>query len=180
MNKKKKNVENCRNPSDSALCMIILINWFSNSMWMQWGRWDTNVETFLLDGWLMMNVVKHLCLLDLLMLLLINWKISSDYCGQNKLIPGYTFTSGSNQNPCVFQSQERGDTDRAIERLSQRTNLSTRAQEKCGELLSMLLEKSWPKSTQGANTSGLDPVTVNFLLSWKSMAAYFRFFGICF
>ncbi|KAK2553290.1 E3 ubiquitin-protein ligase rnf213-alpha [Acropora cervicornis] len=77
----------------------------------------------------------------------------------------------------IIKSQERGDTDRAIERLSQRTNLSTRAQEKCGELLSMLLAKSWPKSTQGANTSGLDPVTVNFLLSWKSMAAYFRFFG---
>ena len=80
----------------------------------------------------------------------------------------------------MFQSQEGGDTDHAIERLSQRTNLSTRAQEKCGELLSMLLAKSWPKSTQGANTSGLDPVTVNFLLSWNSMAAYFRFFGICF
>lgn len=92
----------------------------------------------------------------------------------------YTFTSGSNQGPCVFQSQERGDTDRAIQRLSQRTNLSTRAQEKCGELLSMLLAKSWPKSTQGANTSDLDPVTVKFLLSWNSMAGYFRFFGICF
>lgn len=95
-------------------------------------------------------------------------------------IPGYTFTSGSNQDPCVFQSEERGDTDRAIERLSQRTNLSTRAQEKCGELLSMFLAKSWPKSTQGANTLGLDPVTVKFLLSWNSMAGYFRFFGICF
>ena len=95
-------------------------------------------------------------------------------------ITGYTFTPGSNQDSCVFQSQERGDSDRAVERLRQRSNLSTRAREKCGELLSMLLAKSWPKSTQGANTSGLDPVTVEFLLSWNSMAGYFRFFGICF
>ena len=94
------------------------------------------------------------------------------------LIPGYTFTRGSNQDRCVFQSQERGDTDRAVERLSQHSNLSTRAQEKCGVLLSMLLAKSWPKSPQGANTPGLDPVTVEFLLSWNSMAGYFRFFGI--
>ena len=42
----------------------------------------------------------------------------------------------------------------------------------------MLLAKSWPKSPQGANTPGLDPVTVEFLLSWNSMAGYFRFFGI--
>ena len=91
-----------------------------------------------------------------------------------------TFIAGSNQDPCVFQSQGREDTDRAVERLNQRSNRSTRAQKKCGKLLSMLRAKSWPKSTQGANTSGLDPAAVEFLLSWNSMAEYFRFFGICF
>ena len=83
-------------------------------------------------------------------------------------------------NLCVFQSQKRRDTDFAVEKLSQRSNLSTRAQKKCGELLSMFLAKSWPKSSQGANTSGLDPAAVEFLLSCNSMAGYFRFFGICF
>lgn len=80
----------------------------------------------------------------------------------------------------MFQSQEKGDTDHFVERLCQRLNLSTRAQEKCGKLLSTLLVKSWPKSTLGENTSTLDPVTVEFLLSWNSMAAYFTFFGIQF
>ncbi|XP_067057901.1 E3 ubiquitin-protein ligase rnf213-alpha-like isoform X3 [Acropora muricata] len=77
----------------------------------------------------------------------------------------------------MIDSQEREDTDRAVERLSQRSNRTAIAQKKCGKLLSMLLAKSWPKSTQGANTSGLDPAAVEFLLSWNSMAGYFRCFG---
>lgn len=81
----------------------------------------------------------------------------------------------------MFQSQEREDTDRAVEWLSQRSSRSTRAQKKCGELLSRsLATESWPKSTQGANTSGLDPAAVEFLLTWNTMAGYLRFFGICF
>ena len=73
----------------------------------------------------------------------------------------------------------KADTDRAFETLSQGSTLSKRT-EKCGELLSILLTKSWPKSTQEDVVSRLDHVTVEFLLSWNPMAGYLRFFGIYF
>ena len=49
--------------------------------------------------------------------------------------------------------------------------------EKHGQLLSMLLTKSWPKTAQFDNSSGLDPGAVEFLLTWNPMAGYFQFFG---
>ncbi|XP_015758606.1 PREDICTED: uncharacterized protein LOC107337885 [Acropora digitifera] len=76
----------------------------------------------------------------------------------------------------IINSRGRADTERAFETLSQGSTLGKRA-EKCGELLSTLLTKSWPKSTRKDITSGLDPVTVEFLLSWNPMPGYFRFFG---
>ena len=79
----------------------------------------------------------------------------------------------------MFQSQERADTELAFETLSQSFTLGKRA-EKCGELLSIMLTKSWPKNTREDIPSGLDPVTVEFLLSWNPMPGYFRFFGIYF
>ena len=48
---------------------------------------------------------------------------------------------------------------------------------KYGELLSMLLTKSWPKEEQQTHTSSLDPHTVQFLLTWKPMTGYLKFFG---
>lgn len=78
----------------------------------------------------------------------------------------------------MFQS--RADTERAFETLSHGSTFGKRA-EKCGELLSILLTKSWPAgNTREDIPSILDPVTVEFLLSWNPMAGYFRFFGIYF
>ena len=48
---------------------------------------------------------------------------------------------------------------------------------KYGELLSMLLTNSWPKEEQQTHTSSLDPQTVQFLLTWKPMTGYLKFFG---
>ena len=48
---------------------------------------------------------------------------------------------------------------------------------KYGELLSMLLTKNWPKEGQQTHTSSLDPQTVKFLLTWKPMTKYLKFFG---
>ncbi|PFX19442.1 E3 ubiquitin-protein ligase RNF213 [Stylophora pistillata] len=49
---------------------------------------------------------------------------------------------------------------------------------KYGELLSMLLTSSWPKERQEErDTSSLDPRTVQFLLTWKPISGYLRFFG---
>ena len=48
---------------------------------------------------------------------------------------------------------------------------------KYGELLSMFLTKSWPKEGQKTHTSSLDPQTVQFLLTWKPMTGYLKFFG---
>ena len=48
---------------------------------------------------------------------------------------------------------------------------------KYGELLSILLTKSWPKEGEKTDTSGLDPRTVEFLLTWKPMTGYLKFFG---
>ncbi|XP_068759451.1 E3 ubiquitin-protein ligase rnf213-alpha-like isoform X4 [Montipora capricornis] len=76
----------------------------------------------------------------------------------------------------IINSREREDTDRAFKTLSQGSTLSKRT-EKCGELLSILLAKSWPENPREDILPGLDPVTVEFLLSWNPMAGYFRFFG---
>ncbi|XP_022801884.1 E3 ubiquitin-protein ligase rnf213-alpha-like, partial [Stylophora pistillata] len=48
---------------------------------------------------------------------------------------------------------------------------------KYGELLSVLLAKSWPKTHRGRNRSGLDLSIVEFLLTWNPIVEYFRFFG---
>ena len=49
---------------------------------------------------------------------------------------------------------------------------------KCGELLSILLTKSWPKESRETDRVGLDKRTVEFLLTWNPMTGYFIFFGI--
>ena len=49
---------------------------------------------------------------------------------------------------------------------------------KCGELLSILLTKSWPKENIGRDSVGLDKRTVEFLLTWNPMTGYLKFFGI--
>lgn len=41
----------------------------------------------------------------------------------------------------------------------------------------MLLTKSWPKEGEQTDTSGLDPRTVEFLLTWKPITGYLKFFG---
>ena len=79
----------------------------------------------------------------------------------------------------MFQSRERGDTERAFKTLTQGSKLSKRA-EKCGQLLSVLLTKLWPENSRQDISSGLDPVAVEFLLSWNPMAEFLRFFGIYF
>ena len=49
---------------------------------------------------------------------------------------------------------------------------------KYGQLLSILLTKSWPKENGGTVTVGLDRRTVEFLLTWNPMTGYLKFFGI--
>ena len=49
---------------------------------------------------------------------------------------------------------------------------------KYGELLSILLTKSWPKENSGGDSVGLDKRTVEFLLTWNPMTGYLKFFGI--
>ena len=49
---------------------------------------------------------------------------------------------------------------------------------KYGELLSILLTKSWPKENSGTDSFGLDKRIVEFLLTWNPMAGYLKFFGI--
>ena len=41
----------------------------------------------------------------------------------------------------------------------------------------MLLTKSWPKEREQTDRSALDPRTVEFILSWKPMTGYLKFFG---
>ncbi|XP_022806308.1 E3 ubiquitin-protein ligase rnf213-alpha-like [Stylophora pistillata] len=48
---------------------------------------------------------------------------------------------------------------------------------KYGELLSMFLTKSWPKEGKQTHTSFLDRQTVQFLLTWKPMSGFLKFFG---
>ena len=65
---------------------------------------------------------------------------------------------------------------------------------KYGELLSMLLTRSWPeeaenrkqkenrqketqKEAQKETDTSLDPRAVQFLLTWKPMSGYLKFFG---
>ena len=48
---------------------------------------------------------------------------------------------------------------------------------KYGELLSILLTKSWPRENGGTDRVCLDRRTVEFLLTWKPMTGYFKFFG---
>lgn len=49
---------------------------------------------------------------------------------------------------------------------------------KYGELLSILLSKSWPKEDGGTDRIYLDRRSVEFLLSWNPMTGYLEFFGL--
>ena len=77
-------------------------------------------------------------------------------------------------------SQKKGDADVAFRSLrSSSTREGATNAGKYGELLSMLLTKSWPKVDGGTDSRiGLDKGTVEFLLSWNPMAGYLKFFGI--
>lgn len=73
------------------------------------------------------------------------------------------------------KSKQGADADRAFTSLRSSSFRGDAGAVKYGQLLSMLLTKSWPKTSQ--NRSGLDPSIVEFLLTWNPMAGYFQFFG---
>ncbi|XP_068735057.1 LOW QUALITY PROTEIN: E3 ubiquitin-protein ligase rnf213-alpha-like [Montipora capricornis] len=78
----------------------------------------------------------------------------------------------------IINSRQGEDADHAFRTLRRGSSLKDdKRAEKYGELLSMLLTKSWPKRTGEANISSLDSVTVEFLLSWNPMTGYLKFFG---
>ena len=77
----------------------------------------------------------------------------------------------------VFKSRQGADADRAFRSLRSSSQRGDAGAVKYGQLLSVLLTKSWLKTSQFQNRSGLDPCTVEFLLTWNPMAGYFHFFG---
>ena len=77
----------------------------------------------------------------------------------------------------LVKSRQGADAGRAFMHLRSSSLRGDAGADKYGELLSMLLTKSWPNKCQDQNTSGLDPCTVEFLLTWNPMVGYFRFFG---
>ena len=81
------------------------------------------------------------------------------------------------KNVHFVKSRQGADADRAFRTLRSSTQRGDAGAAKYGHLLSMLLTKSWPKISQNQSRSGLDPCTVDFLLTWNPMAGYFKFFG---
>lgn len=81
------------------------------------------------------------------------------------------------KNVPFVKSRQGAEAGRAFMTLRSSSARGDAGAVKYGQLLSMLLTKSWPKTPQFQNTSGLDPCTVEFLLTWNPMAGYFRFFG---
>lgn len=79
-----------------------------------------------------------------------------------------------------FFLQKKGDVDRAFRSLTSSAREEATKAGKYGELLSILLTKSWPKETGGTNRDSLDKRTVEFLLTWNPMAGYLKYFGIKF
>ncbi|KAJ7339375.1 hypothetical protein OS493_005769 [Desmophyllum pertusum] len=78
----------------------------------------------------------------------------------------------------IINSAERGDEERVFNTLrSSSVRDDPVKARKYGELLSVLLTKFWPKEGEEIYSSGLDPGTVEFLLTWNSMAGYLKFFG---
>ena len=68
-----------------------------------------------------------------------------------------------------MQSTKRGDDIRIFH------NLSNSKAGKSGELLSMFLTKSWPRDGEQTDACGLDPRTVEFVLTWNPMMGYLKF-----
>ncbi|KAL9988403.1 hypothetical protein ACROYT_G002841 [Oculina patagonica] len=77
----------------------------------------------------------------------------------------------------ITESRQGADASRAFKSLRSSSLRGDAGAVKYGQLLSMLLTKSWRKTNQPHNSSGLDPGTVEFLLTWNPMAGYFHFFG---
>ncbi|XP_022800357.1 E3 ubiquitin-protein ligase rnf213-alpha-like [Stylophora pistillata] len=71
----------------------------------------------------------------------------------------------------IINSAKRGDDIRIFH------NLSNSKAGKSGELLSMFLTKSWPKDGEHSDACGLDPRTVEFVLTWNPMIGYLKFFN---
>ena len=71
-----------------------------------------------------------------------------------------------------------GDADRAFRSLSCSVREDAAKAGKYGELLSILLNKSWPKEDSVTDRIGLDRRSVKFLLSWNPMTGYLKFFGL--
>ena len=68
-----------------------------------------------------------------------------------------------------MQSARGGDDIRIFNRLSNSTA------GKSGQLLSTFLTKSWPKGGKQLDSRDLDPLRVEFLLTWKPMTGYLKF-----
>ncbi|PFX17552.1 E3 ubiquitin-protein ligase RNF213, partial [Stylophora pistillata] len=77
----------------------------------------------------------------------------------------------------IIESGKGKDADRAFMTLHGSSLRGDSSAAKYGELLSVLLTKSWPKTDRSHNRSGLDLSTVELLLTWNPMTGYFRFFG---
>ncbi|XP_022803330.1 E3 ubiquitin-protein ligase rnf213-alpha-like isoform X2 [Stylophora pistillata] len=77
----------------------------------------------------------------------------------------------------IIQSGKGKDADHTFMTLRSSSMRGDSSAAKYGELLSMLLAKSWPNSRRSQIKSGLELSTVKFLLTWNPMAGYFRFFG---
>lgn len=71
-----------------------------------------------------------------------------------------------------------GDAEGAFRSLSWSAREDASKAGKYGELLSILLNKSWPKEDGGTDRIGLDRRSVEFLLSWNPMTGYLKFFGL--
>ncbi|XP_022796391.1 E3 ubiquitin-protein ligase rnf213-alpha-like isoform X1 [Stylophora pistillata] len=69
----------------------------------------------------------------------------------------------------ITSSARRGDDIRIF------NHLSNSKAGKSGQLLSMFLTNSWPKDGERSDTCGLDPLRVEFLLTWKPMIGYLKF-----
>ena len=67
-----------------------------------------------------------------------------------------------------------GEDEKVFERLSQSGIQSPQAT-KCGELLTMILMRCWPKPPNGSELSRLD--VLRHALSWKLWKGYLEFFG---
>ena len=81
------------------------------------------------------------------------------------------------KNVPFVKSKQGADADRAFRTLKISSQRGDAGAAKYGHLLSVLLTKSWPKTSENQNRSGLDPGIVEFLLTWNPMAEYFHFFG---